>query len=417
MFDRRTRARIARPCTLLMAILSSAVAQAQPLTFEEALDEAANNAPSIEARSAQADAARSAAISAPQLPDPKIEVGVQDFPVTGPNAGRFNRDNFTMTKIGVSQAFPNPAKRQARRARAIADIGAAEAAEQVEARNVRVATATAWIDLHFAERRLAILKLLDDSVDDIAATVSARLTSGSARPSQALEPKQIKAEIGDRRAGIVAEIAKARAALTRWTGIGQPEATGPSPDWAVDPATLRAGIDALPSLRALDAATVQAEADVRLARADKRPDWEVRASYGRRDPNFGDLASVGVSIDLPLFSKHRQNPLIAARTKDVDRARLDRAAATREAMATLDTDLAEHAMHHDRYLRARDVLVPLARQRAELDRVGYAAGTVDLGTALGTTFASALAEIDALDREAGLARDVVRIDLTYGDDQ
>lgn len=397
------------------ALLIAGAAQAGPLTFEQALKRAAA-APSIEARAAQADAARAAAVSSNQLPDPKLQLGLRDFPVTGPDAGRFNRDDFTMTTVGVSQAFPNPAKRRARRDRANADIGAAEAAEHAEVRTVRIAAGIAWVDLHFAERRLAILKMLDDSIDDIEATVSARLASGSARPSQALEPKQRKAEIGDRRAALVAEIGKARAALARWTGDPNPQAVGPPPQWTINPTALRAGIEALPALRVLDAATVQAEADVRLARADKRADWEVNASYGRREPNFGDLVSVGVSIDLPLFSKRRQEPLIAARAREAERARLERTAATREMVAALEADIAEHTMHHDRFQRARDVLVPLAKQRGDLDRAGYAAGTVDLGTALATTFALAEAELDALDREAEVVRDGIRINLTYGDD-
>src|SRR3546814_10305466 len=70
-----------------------------------------------QAREAGLDAARSAAIAADRLPDPKLNLAIQDFPVTGPDAGRFNRDDFTMQVIGVSQDFPNPAKRRARATR------------------------------------------------------------------------------------------------------------------------------------------------------------------------------------------------------------------------------------------------------------------------------------------------------------
>lgn len=397
-------------------ILTSAVAQARPLTFVQALEEA-RSAPSIAARTAQVGAAKSSAISSDRLPDPKLEVGIQDFPVTGPNAGSFTRDNFTMLRVGVSQEFPNPAKRRARLGRARADISAAQAAVAAEARDVRAQTALAWIDLYFAERRLDTLKILDDSIDDIQGTVAARLASGSARPAQALEPQQLKAEVGDRRSDLLAEAGKARAALTRWTGDPLPEVAGAPPDWAINPSLLRANIDALPSLLAADATTAQAEANVRLARAEKRPDWEVSAGYGRRDPSYGDLASVAVKVDLPFFSKRRQDPIIAARTSEADRARFEREAAERELVASLQSDLAEHVMHHDRYMRARDVLVPIAKKRAELDRAGYAANTVDLGTALQSTFELAKTELDALDREATVARDGVRINLTYGSDR
>src|SRR3546814_11142468 len=68
---------------------------------------------------------------------------------------------------------------------------------------------------------------------------------------------------------------------------------------------------------------LQAEADVRLARAEKRPDWSVSAGYSRRGPNYADMVSVGVSIDLPLFAKHRQDPIITARAAPATRERLE----------------------------------------------------------------------------------------------
>jgi cobalt-zinc-cadmium efflux system outer membrane protein len=402
---------------LLATMLSSTMTVAKPMTFAEALTEARSDAPSIAARAAQTDAARLTAIASNQLPDPKLEVGIQDYPITGPDAGSFTKSDFTMEKIGVSQEFPNPAKRRARLGRAVADIGSAQAGQAVETRNVKVQTALAWIDLYFAERRLSTLKILDDSIDSISSTVSARLASGSARPAQSLEPQQLKAEVADRRSDLLAEAGKAHAALSRWTGDPDPEVAGPPPDWAIDPALLRANVDALPALVAKTAAIGQAEADVRLAQAEKRSDWEVSASYGHRDPMFGDLVSVGVKIDLPFFARRRQDPIIAARAREADRARLDREAARRETVASLQSDLADHAMHHDRYMRARNVLVPLAKKRAELDRVGYGANTVDLGTALESTYDLARTELDELDREATVARDGVRINLTYGKDR
>ena len=126
--------------------------------------------------------------------------------------------------------------------------------------------------------------------------------------------------------------------------------------------------------------------------------------------------SVGVSIDLPFFAKRRQDPKIAARASEAARTRFTRQAAEREVVAALDTDLADHLMHHQRLENARQTLVPLARKRAELDRDSYGAGTVDLGTALLSSLALAEAEVDALTREADVARDAVRINLIYGED-
>ena len=400
----------------LVALLPTTL-HAEPLTFDAALQRAQSEAPSLKGREAGVTAAQSAAIAADRLPDPTLDIGIRDFPVTGPDAGRFNRDDFTMTTIGVSQQFINPAKRRARAARAGADIGIAEAGVLVEARSIRLETALAWVDLYYGERQLNQLKLLNQSLTDLQSTVTARLTSGSARPSQSLEPDQLRAQASDRRIALIAEIAKARARLARYTGDPDPSVAGAPPELTINRAALLASVGELPSLRALDAQTAVMDAETRLARADKTPDWKASASYGRREPNFGDLFSVGVSIDLPLFGRKRQDPRIAARGNEAERARFERLAGEREVIAALEGDLAEHTMHHARLENARDNLVPLARKRAKLDFDSYGAGTVDLGTALLATLSVAEAEVDLLVREAEVARDIIRINIAYAGDR
>ena len=398
-----------------MLIPISSALHAEPMTLDAAVRLAETQAPELRGREAGIDAAESSAIAADRLPDPKLDLAIKDFPVTGPDAGRFNRDDFTMQVIGISQDFPNPATRRARAPRAQADIGIARADEAVTAQDVRLATALAWVDLFYAKKRLKELDLLDAGLEDLQATVTARLASGAARPAQALEPEQLRAAVSDRRSTLAAEIARARAQLGRYTGDRAADTAGDPPPPMVDASLLRARIDSLPRLRALDARALAADAETGLARADKRPDWSVNAAYGRREPNYGDLVTLGVTIDLPFFSKKRQDPKIAARASEATRARLDREAAKRDIAAALDADLADHRMHHEQLGNARSRLVPLAKKRAELDLASYAAGKLDLGAALLSTLALAEAEVDALAREAEVARDAIRINYIYGE--
>jgi len=397
---------------LLAAVPKAALAE--PMAFDAAVRSAAANAPSLRASAAGVDATRSASIAAGQLPDPTLNIGVDNFPVSGPPAFTLNGDSMTMVRVGIEQAFPNPAKRRAQQGRAQADIGVAEADLAVESQNVRLETALAWVDLYYAKRRLAQLDLLNDSLIDLQATVSARLASGSARPSQALEPEQLRAAVKDRRSELEAEVTKAQARLARLTGDPDADVSGDPPVLEVDGPALRAHVASLPRLQALDARARSADADVTLAQADKRPDWRIGTSYGRRDPAYGDMVSVTFSIELPLFGKRRQDPLIAARESDAQRARLIRDAGERDLLAELDADLADYALHQQRLLNARQTLVPLAKRRAELDLASYSAGKLDLGSALLSTLALAEAEVEALAREADVARDAIRINYTYG---
>lgn len=398
---------------LIALLQASGPALADPLTFEQALARA-EAAPDLRASALSVAAARSSATAAGRLPDPELTFGVDNFPVSGPMAGRFGDDEMTMARIGLMQSVPSGARRRAERAVADADIGVAEARAGVARRDVRLAAGLAWIDLYYADRKRR-------AVDDILATLEplweaapAGVASGADRPATALAPVRLRAALEDRLAAQRADEARARAELTRWTDDPAPTPDGTPPDGEVDPAALRAGLDRLPSLQAYRAVGARAEADVSLAQAGRRPDWAFEVDYGRRDPMFGDMVSIGARVRLPLFADQRQDPLIAARSADAARVRVERDAALRESRARLEGDLADHVMHHDQWLRARDVILPDALRRSDLETASYGAGRAGIGEVLEAFTAVADARLEALDREAEVARDAVRLTLLYG---
>ncbi len=402
------------PLLLLACAAMPSSALAGPLTFDAAIQKAATYAPSIKAKSLSADATRSARVAAGQLPDPKLALGIDSFPISGPLAFEPQRDNFTWARIGVSQDFPNLAKRRAQRGRAEADIGVADAETGVAARVVKVQAALAWISLAYAERRLAALDTVLQRLDRFVKASPGAVASGASRPAQVLAGREAVAKLQDRRDELVSGIGRARAELTRWTGEADPDIAGPIPDFAVDPARLRASLRQHPTL-VLAAATVgRADADLRVAEAERRPDFGVDLSYQRRDPRFGDYVSAGVTIGLPLFKKRRQEPLIAARAADANGARAEADASLRELTADLETGLADHAMHHAQWSRARDVLQPLAEQRVTLETGSYSAGRATLTDIADAHAALADAILTTLDREATVVADGARLILLFG---
>jgi len=400
----------------LAALLLAGSAQAEPLSFAAALALAESTAPSLQAKALQVSASRTAARSAGALPDPKLALGVDNYPVSGPTAGRFGQDEMTMARIGIAQDVPNGARRDAQVAAARADIDMAEAQIAIERRKIRQSTALAWIDLVYAERRLAALDGITSGLEGLWKAQPATLASGATRPGEALGPARLRAEFEDTRSELVANAARARAELTRWTGEPTPSTVGAVPAFEVDPTTLRAALDRHPTLAAYDSATRRAEVDIDAARAAKRPDWGWEASYGRRDPMFGDMVSAGVTISLPLFSGNRQDPLIAARILDANRVRIEREDARRTLAAALETALADHTMHHEQWMRAKAVLVPTAEQRADLEVASYAAGRAAFADVSEALTALAGAKLQALEREALVMRDGALIVLSYGSD-
>lgn len=403
--------------TLAVAAALASPANAGPLTFAQALDRAAAGAPGLQAAALQTEAARASARAAGALPDPRLNVGVEGFPVSGPNAGHPSRDDFSDVRVGLMQEVPNRARRQAAVAGATAAISHAEAARLVELRKVRVVTALAWIDVAYAERRLAAVDQVLTSLRPLWEAQPAAVAAGRQRPGQALSPIQTRAALEDQRSAQIADLARARAELTRWTGETAPAVVGAPPDFNVDPAELRAAQEANPTLLVYRSAASRADAEVNAARAAARPDWGWEIAYQRRDPRFGDMLSAGVTVSLPLFASTRQEPLLAARRADASRVQADREDARRALAAQLDADLADHDMHHDQWMRTTTTVVPAAQHRADLETASYAAGTATLADVLDAMTALADAKLTALERQAMVVRDGARIVLTYGSDQ
>ena len=416
------RAHHVAPAWVSMALVSCALvaasaARAEPLTYTQALALARSDAPAVRAGALGVEAAEAAIEAAGRLPDPRLSFGLDGFPVSGPAAGRLDGIEMTNVQVGLQQEVPSRARRRAERRIAEADVGVARARKDITLWDVQVATGQAWIDLFYAERRLAEMDDVLTALHPLWETAPSGVASGSTRPAQSLGPVELRAALDDRRDGLRVDLARARAELSRWTGDPMPSVSGSLPSIDLEPGVFDVDLDRLPALRAYSAVQSRAEADLDLARAARRPDWSFEAGYARRDPMFGDLVSVGASVSLPLFQGSRQAPVIAARAADARRVSAEREAAEREWTATLQGDLAEYDVARTRWVRARDVVLPNLRTRADLETASYGAGRAGIMEVLDAFTALANGRLDALDKEADVARRAVRFTLIYGHNQ
>ncbi|MGD6497750.1 TolC family protein, partial [Xanthomonas citri pv. citri] len=97
------------------------------VSFDEAGRLAVEQAPLLKARQSQVEANQEEAVRAAALPDPKLTLGLVNWPVTGREAFDLRADDMTMKQIGVMQEFPARAKRRARQALADRDVEQAQA--------------------------------------------------------------------------------------------------------------------------------------------------------------------------------------------------------------------------------------------------------------------------------------------------
>ncbi|MDM8351153.1 TolC family protein [Pseudomonas sp. sp1636] len=379
------RYRRGRPYLVALTLCALAVpGLAAALTLDQALRLAEREAPSLAAQAANLDAATHAAIPAGELPDPKLALGLQNVPIEGGNRWRLDREPMTMQMVGVMQEVPNRAKRRARVEAAQAGIDSAGALERVERLKVRRETALAWIGALAVEQKLQLFQTLYNENRLLAKAVQARLAGGRGQTADSLVPKQEVALLAEQEDELERNRTQARAALRRWVGAAAEEPlSGAWPNWQVDDLSYRHHLQRHPELQVFAPMTHEAQAQVRLAEADKKPDWSWELAYQKRDEAFGDMVSLQFTFDLPLFSASRQDPKIAAKRAEVLRLEAEREAVTRDHTQQLDDDLAEYRRLDRALQRSRQTLVPLAEEKVKLSLADYRAGTGELMTLIG----------------------------------
>ncbi|MDI9738578.1 TolC family protein [Stutzerimonas stutzeri] len=410
--NRGGRARLAplTLCALAMPGLAAA------LTLDEALRLAEHEAPSLAAHVANREAAGQAAIPAGELPDPKLLLGLQNVPIEGNDRWQLDREPMTMQMVGVMQEIPNRAKRRARMEVAQAGIDSADTLQRIERLRVRRETALAWIGGFAVEQKLQLFQSLYEENRLLAKAVQARLAGGRGQATDSLTPKQEAALLAEQEDELERNRTQSRAALRRWVGAAAVEPlSGAWPNWRVDELHLRHGLDRHPELEAFVPMTQQAEAQVRLAEADKKPDWSWELAYQKRGDAFGDMVSVQFSLDLPLFSASRQDPKIAARRAELLRLEAEREAMTRERLQELDDDLAEYRRLDRALARSQQTLVPLAEEKVQLAMADYRAGRGELMSLVAARRELIEARLKHIDLQQQRAQTSARLYFAYGD--
>lgn len=400
---------------LCCAVGIAPAALADPTSFNDAIARAGRDSPSVAAGQAAVESARLLVKPSGQLPDPELAIDLQDFPISGADRFRLNRDEMTMLSVGITQDVPSDASRRARQQMAYADVRVSGAALDIFRLEARVAAASAWLQAFYAERRAEVLLTLANDAATFERAMIASLGAGAGQPDAALSARLQAARLQDRIADAQFEAAAARAELERWIGPLGPDRLGPTPPvFLIDAAALREHLEHHVELAGSSAVFAKAQAEIEQARAGREPDWSWSLSYGRRDPAFGDMISFGVRFKLPLFQSDRQAPVIDARRADLSRVGLERDALLREHRAMLEARLAEHDQLAGRLVRARDVVLPLARAQEALASASHEAGTLDLAGLFAARLEAKEAELDRLDVERRLALVDAYLTLEYG---
>jgi outer membrane protein, heavy metal efflux system len=358
---------------VLLAGLPAIAQESAALTLEDALERARQSAPAIVAARMRIDETRGRVIGATLsfAANPTVEIE---------GGRRSGASSSTDYGIEVGQDFELPQRRRAR-------IDAARAGvtqEEQRAREIERET--------LREVATSFLRAIEARERAEAASGGRQLAEEAAR-------------IADRRyaAGDVAQldVNLARTAVARADAevrIADAASRGQLTHLQVlldftEPITVRGSLRDVPAiatneliaraadradLRVLDAEIAEAEADQRLARTLRWPDFGIRASYASEE---GDRILLGgVGLTLPVFNRGQEATAVA-------HARLARLRAERDALyRTIEADVRGAIATHDALRAAASeferTVLPLIEENERLALESYEVGQIGLGDLL-----------------------------------
>ena len=404
---------------LSLAAVSLAGAAEPALTLPEAQRLAAARSRQLVAQDSAALASREMALAAGQLPDPALKVGIDNLPVTGPDAYSVTSDFMTMRRIGLMQEFTRGEKRQLRAERFEREAERAVAEKSAMLATIQRDTALAWLDRYYAE---AMAAAIAEQAREVGLEVEAAENAYRAgRGSQAdvFAARSAKAGLEDRASETGRRIRTAKTMLARWVGTASETPLAGKPDTdaiRLDTRSLDTQLAHHPQIATLTKQVELAATEAKLAQANTKADWSLEAAYQQRGSAYSNMISIGVSIPLQWDQKNRQDREVAAKLAIADQAEAQREEALRAHISEVRAQIQDWENGRERLARYGRELLPLAGERTQAMLAAYRGGRASLTDVLAARRNEIEVRVQALQLEMETARLWAQINFMFPDE-
>ncbi len=308
---------------------------ANGVTLEEIEQLAVQNDPIITKYQAIAQAAMTASIADNQWPDPTLRIGQVNLPYS---PFSFDKEPMTQMVIGVQQVIPSKGLlgQQKEQKLLLAEVYRAQAMDR--ALQVLKGLRQSWMDVYYQTQAAFLVKESQEVFSQFVKITQYQYRAGRGKQQDVVQAQLELSFLQDHELQINQKREVAIAELANWVGasLDASELSVLFPDLPALPilADLESNIEFHPAVSIEKARLGVTRKGVAIARAKYKPKWMVDLSYGLR---FGenmnlndqgdvvaskrsDFLSAMVSVELPFFTKNRQDQRLNARGHEVNAA-------------------------------------------------------------------------------------------------
>ncbi len=370
----------------LFLFLGTDLIFAADLTIEEAGQLALKDDYTLQAISARSRSMSELSVAAEKLPDPMLKLGFANLPTDTFNLGQ---EAMTQAVIGVRQSFPRGHTRALSSERINESVARNDAEAEDREQLILLAVREEYTRIYLHQERQKILEQSLIVFTDLAEITRDYYANGRAHQQDVVQAQLELSKVEERLARIQQQEEEARARLAE--RIGENAYRSLDPIWPQVNQTLStqqiiAKLTDHPRIRAWQHEIAKSKTSEEIARQAYKPGFAVELAYGGRggqNPNGtdrADLFSAFVTMDIPLFTKNRQDRVLASSIAETSATQYVRDDVYRSMKARVEENAATLAREQERLKLYQEYLLPQAAFNAEAAFEAYQNAVDDLTT-------------------------------------
>lgn len=396
---------------LVAGFLFSTASLAQDISLDQAIQLAIENDPWFQGNQYKQRALDDQSISAGQLPDPKLSVGIVNLPT---DTFEFNQEPMTQFKVGVSQQFPRGKTRELKQQRL--EQLSEQTVFQRENRKAMVTLKITqlWLEWLKQQKTIALIEKDRSLFEDLADIVNASYASalGKTQQHDIIQAQVELTRLEDRlyRLSEAADVHQAK--LNEWLPapidnlkhLELPAIPFSTPN-AIDEMNSNGKLSRYflqhPKILLLDQQITVGDTAIQLAKQQYKPQWGVNGSYAWRDDDpmgndRADFLSLGVTFDLPLFTNNRQDKQVSAAVAQTEAIKTDKHQLLRQFIAQANQAKAKLKRLDQRQQLYQTRLLEEIHEQVEASLTAYTNDNADFNQVVRARITELNSRIDAL---------------------
>lgn len=370
-------ARLIQVITSFALLISFSVQAEQILTIERAVQTALERDALTHVYQSRRDAYREQSVAEDTLPDPKIKLGMMNFPT---DTFKRNQEPMTQIQLGIQQMFPRGNSLEIKSQRAINMSMVENAKTENQRRKVTLDVRETWLELYYWLNAERVVKKNRNLFSKLVSVTKQQYAAGRQKQQDVIRSELELGMLDDRELKIKTRLEITQAKLAKYIGDDIPRINlnKELPLFDINKYD-NSWLEKHPMMSMEQAMVKTNEKNVELAKQSYKPSWMVDLTYGmREDTDSGveraDFVSAMVMFDLPLFTADRQDKKVAASKAKLNSALYSREERKRNLNRMWQSNLSKEKQLSLRLKKYKNLLVPKALDNTKAALYSYQSG-------------------------------------------